>query len=102
MGFGHSLPVYCHDYNAPQRMNPSLRMGDRLRVNSAKHLVALRERPSLRFRVTPTGSSWRRRAQVGLIPDGRLLVQDVNQADDFSNSAFTMPALPLTGCAANS
>jgi len=34
--------------------------------------------------------------------DGRMLVQYVNQADDFSDSAFTMLALTLTGCAANS
>ncbi len=62
----------------------------------------MRERPSLRFRVTPTGSRWRRRAQVDLNPDGRMLVQYVNQADDFSDRAFTKPALTLTGSAANS
>jgi len=42
------------------------------------------------------------RAQVYLSPDGRILVQYVNQASDFSDRAFTMPALTLTGSAANS
>jgi hypothetical protein len=36
------------------------------------------------------------------MPDRRLRVQDVNQADDFSDRAFTMPALTLTGRAAYS
>ena len=71
-----------------------------LRVNSAKHLDAQHDRPSLRLRVTPAGSS--RRAQVYLSPDGRMLVQYVNQVGDFSDKAFTKPSLTFTGSAANS
>jgi hypothetical protein len=41
-------------------------------------------------------------AQVDLSPDGRMLVQYVNQASDFSDRAFTMPSLTITGIAANS
>ncbi len=41
-------------------------------------------------------------AQVYLSPDGRMLVQYANQASDFSDIAFTMPALTITGIAANS
>ena len=41
-------------------------------------------------------------AQVDLSPDGRMLVQYVNQASDFSDRAFTMPSLTLTGIAVNS
>jgi hypothetical protein len=55
---------------------------------------------SLRLRVTPVGSSWR--AQVDLSPDGCILVQYANQAGDFSDKAFTKPALTLTSSVANS
>jgi uncharacterized membrane protein YhaH (DUF805 family) len=41
-------------------------------------------------------------AQVYLSPDERILVQYVNQASDFSDRAFTMPSLTITGIAANS
>jgi len=41
-------------------------------------------------------------AQVDLSPDGRMLVQYVNQADDFSDRAFTMPSLTFTFIVANS
>jgi hypothetical protein len=41
-------------------------------------------------------------AQLYLSPDGRMLVQYVNQASDFSDIAFTMPSLTITGIAANS
>jgi hypothetical protein len=41
-------------------------------------------------------------AQVDLSPDERMLVQYVNQASDFSDRAFTMPSLTITGIAANS
>jgi hypothetical protein len=41
-------------------------------------------------------------AQVYLSPDGRILVQYVNQASDFSDIAFTMPSLTLTSSAVNS
>jgi hypothetical protein len=40
--------------------------------------------------------------QAYLSPDGRMLVQYVNQASDFSEVAFTMPALTVSGIAANS
>jgi hypothetical protein len=42
------------------------------------------------------------KSQVYLSPDGRMLVQYVNQVGDFSDRAFTMPSLTLTGNAANS
>jgi uncharacterized membrane protein YhaH (DUF805 family) len=38
--------------------------------------------------------------QAYLSPDGRMLVQYVNLASDFSEIAFTMPSLTLTGIAA--
>ncbi len=41
-------------------------------------------------------------AQAYLSPDGRILVQYVNQASDFSEIAFTMPSLTVTGIAAHS
>jgi hypothetical protein len=41
-------------------------------------------------------------AQVHLSPDGRMLMQYVNQVSDFSDRAFTMPSLTITGSAANS
>jgi hypothetical protein len=41
-------------------------------------------------------------AQIDLSPDGCILMQYVNQASDFSDRAFTMPSLTLTGSAANS
>ena len=41
-------------------------------------------------------------AQVDLSPDGRMLVQYVIQASDFSDRAFTLPSLTLAGSAANS
>jgi hypothetical protein len=41
-------------------------------------------------------------AQVDFSPDGRMLVQYVNQAGDFSDRAFTMPSLTLTDIVANS
>ena len=41
-------------------------------------------------------------AQAYLSPDGRMLVQYVNQASDFSDITFTMPSLTLTGSVVNS
>ena len=67
-------------------------------LSAAKHLAAQRDRPFAALRVTIRGSSGH--AQVNLSPDGRMLVQYVNQASDFSDRAFTMPSLTLTGSAA--
>ncbi len=52
--------------------------------------------------LTQSTSFTTQHAQVYLSPDGRMLVQYVNQASDFSDIAFTMPSLTLTGSAANS
>jgi hypothetical protein len=41
-------------------------------------------------------------AQAYLSPDGRILVQYVNQASDFSDIVFTKPSLTVTGMAAHS
>jgi hypothetical protein len=62
--------------------------------------MAMGTDPSLRLRVTIGGTSGH--AQVDLSPDGRMFVKYVNQAGDFSDRAFTMPSLTLTGSAANS
>jgi hypothetical protein len=71
-----------------------------LSVNSAKHHSADPRETFAALRVTIGGTS--RHAQVDLSPDGRMLVQYVNQASDFSDRAFTMPSLTITGIAANS
>jgi hypothetical protein len=69
-------------------------------LSAAKHLAAQHDRPFAALRVTIRGTS--RHAQVDLSPDGRMLVQYVKQAGDFSDRAFTMPSLTITGSAANS
>ncbi len=69
-------------------------------LSAAKHLAADRDRPFAALRVTIRGTS--RHAQVDLSPDGRMLVQYVNQAGDFSDRAFTLPSLTITGSVANS
>src|SRR5260370_42143221 len=101
MGFGHSLPAYCHDYNGFEQTHPGIRIGDSpVMLSAAKHLAAQRDRPFAALRVTIGGTS--RHAQVDLSPDGRMLVQYVNQAGDFSDRAFTLPSLTHIGSAANS
>jgi hypothetical protein len=42
------------------------------------------------------------RAQVDLSPDKRMLGQYVKLASDFTDRAFTLPSLTLTGSATNS
>ena len=82
-------------------MNPSLRMGDGIvMLSAAKHLSADRDRPFAALRVTIGGTS--RHAQVHLSPDGRMFVQYVSQASDFSDRAFTLPSLTHIDSAANS
>ena len=41
-------------------------------------------------------------AQVYFSPDGRMLVQYVDQPSDFSEIAFTMPSLTVSGINAHS
>ena len=67
---------------------------------AAKHFEGHGDRPFAALRVTIGGTS--RHAQVDLSPDGRMFVQYVKHAGDFSDRAFTLPSLTLTGSAANS
>jgi uncharacterized membrane protein YhaH (DUF805 family) len=50
--------------------------------------------------LTQTTSFTTQNAKAYLSPDGRILVQYVNQASDFSDIAFTKPSLTVTGVAA--
>jgi hypothetical protein len=54
------------------------------------------------IRLTQSASDTTQNAKAYLSPDGRILVQYVNQASDFSDIAFTKPSLTVTGIAAQS
>ncbi len=54
------------------------------------------------IRLTQSVSFTTQNAKAYLSPDGRILVQYVNQASNFSDVAFTKPFLTVTGMASNS
>ena len=102
--FEYSLPSLEHfriqTMTLSQPTDPSILPGEQPGGSNGSSHVALYNWQTNSWEIihlTQSTSFSTQKAQAYFSPDGRMLVQYVDQASDFSEIAFTMPSLTVTG-----
>ncbi len=104
MTFEYSLPSLEHFHiqtmKLSQPVDPSIPPGEQPGVAHSTSHIALYDWETSSWQIIHLSQSTpfsTQNARVYFSPDGRMLVQYVDQASDFSEIAFTMPSLTVSG-----